>query len=239
LADNSITIIIPAYNQNEKIQNAVHSTIKILVNITSDYELIIAEDGSCDGTYETAVKLKDKDPRIFLMHSDQRSGKGLALKKAIKAARGMVIGFIDADLATDMSHLPALIDAIRIEGYDVAIGSRFEHRSKAQRSMRRSFASIAYNQIVRLMLDSKIKDHQCGFKAFNRYCILSLLDQIKDERWFWDTEMLVRAQQEGYKIKEMPVNWRETDATAFNFVKDSWDMGWAIIKLRWDLTKDR
>jgi glycosyltransferase AglD len=235
--DSPITIIIPAYNENGKIQKAVDSTIKILTSITSDYELIIAEDGSCDGTSETVAKLKENNSKISHMHSDERRGKGLALKRAIKAAKGDVVGFIDADLATDMSYLPSLIDAIRIEGYDIAVGSRFECTSKADRSMKRFLASKAYNLMVRLILNSTIKDHQCGFKAFNRNSIFSLLDRIKDERWFWDTEMLVRAQHDGYKIREMSVNWKETDATSFDLIKDGCDMGVKILKLKWDLIK--
>ena len=236
--DGSVTLIIPAYNQNEKLKRAVEISIKILTSITSDYELIIAEDGSCDGTYEIAANLRDKNSKISLMHSRERCGKGLALTKAIKVARGDVIGFIDADLATDMTFLPSLIDAIRIEGYDISIGSRLQSNSKSERLMKRSLASKTYNSMVRLLLGSKIKDHQCGFKAFNRCSILSLLDKIKDERWFWDTEMLVRAQHGGFKIKEVPVNWKEPASTSFDLIKDGCGMGLKILKLRWDLTQD-
>ncbi len=238
LATILITIIIPAYNENSRIKHAVDSTIRALINITSDYEIIISEDGSDDDTFEISSKLKEGNSRIRLLHSDIRRGKGFALKKAIKVARGNVIGFIDADLSTDMSCMPGLIDAIRSEGYDIAIGSRLKYTSKTDRSRKRSVASRVYNLMARWILGSKIYDHQCGFKAFKKNSIHKILDQIKDERWFWDTEMLVRAQRNGFRIKEIPVRWSEADLTSFNFFKDSIDMGLKMIELRWDLAKD-
>lgn len=238
LADGLITIIIPAYNENSRIKHAVDSTILTLLNITPDYEVIISEDGSNDNTFETSSKLEKGNSRIRLLHSDIRRGKGFALKKAIRVARGDVIGFIDADLAADMSYMPELMDAIRTEGYDIAIGSQLKHTSKTDRSRKRSVASMVYNQMVRWILGSKLYDHQCGFKAFKRGSIHKILDQIKDERWFWDTEMLVRAQRNGYRIKEIPVRWNEADLTSFDFFKDSFNMGLRIIELRWDLARN-
>lgn len=212
---------------------------KSLRDLTSSAEVIIAEDGSSDGTYDIAVKLAKWSADIRLLHSEKRCGKGLALKRAIKAANGDVICFMDADQSTDMSYLPTLIDAVRVEGYDIAIASRLVPASNTERSKKRSIASKAYNMMVRLILRSQVYDHQCGFKAFKRSSILPILDRIKDERWFWDTEMLVRAQLAGYKIKEIPVKWDEADSSRFNLIKDGFDMGTKIIKLRWDMANDR
>jgi glycosyltransferase AglD len=238
LANSSITIIIPAYNESSRIENAVETTIRNLMVMASNYEVIISEDGSNDGTYEISAKLKEGNSRIRLLHSRDRGGKGLALKKAINVARGDIIGFIDADLATDMSYLPALLNAIRIDDYDIAIGSRLEYTNKTDRSHKRSIASKTYNQVVRKILGSKLHDHQCGFKAFKRDSICKILDKVKDERWFWDTELLIRAQREGYKIKELPVKWNEANSTSFNFLRDSLDMGLKIIRLWWDLARN-
>ena len=234
-----ITIIIPAYNEKNRIKYAAETTIRVLINITTDYEIIIVEDGSNDGTYEISSKLEEKTPNIRLLHSDIRCGKGFALKKGIKAAKGDVIGFIDADLSTDMSYMPELIDAIRVEGYDISIGSRLKYTSKTERSKKRSIASTIYNLSVRWILGSRFYDHQCGFKAFKRSSIYEIIDQIKDEQWFWDTEMLIKAQRNGYKIKEIPVRWSDADATSLNFFKDGLVMGLKILRLRWDLTKNK
>jgi glycosyltransferase involved in cell wall biosynthesis len=234
-----ISAIIPAYNECRRIEKAINITRESLYALTPFAEVIISEDGSSDGTYDIAAKLAEDNAETCLLHSDKRCGKGLALKRAIKAAKGDIICFMDADMATDMLYLPVLIDAIRVEEYDIAIASRLAPASNIERSKTRSIASKAYNTMVRLILRSRIYDHQCGFKAFKRSSILPILDQIKDDRWFWDTEMLVRAQFAGYKIKEIPVSWKEADSTQFNLIKDSYDMGMKIIKLWWDLANDR
>jgi len=235
----AVTLIIPAYNENERIQSAVDNAVLLLEKTAPDYEIIIAEDGSTDGTYEISSLMAGRSSRIRLLHSDLRCGKGSALKRAIKAAKGDTIAFMDADMSTDISFLPALLDAIRLEGFDMAVGSRLISGMNIDRSRKRSFASKLYNSMVRLILGSGIYDHQCGFKAFRRGSVLVILDRVKDERWFWDTEMLVRAQREGYKIKEIPVSWRERSSTNLKFAQDGYEMGLNILKLWIDINKKR
>jgi glycosyltransferase involved in cell wall biosynthesis len=237
--DSIVTLIIPAYNENIRIQSATDSADQLLKKITYDYEIIIAEDGSTDGTYEISTRMASQTSKISLLHSDLRCGKGNALNRAIKAAKGDVIAFMDADMSTDISFLPLLLDAVGQEGFDMAIGSRLIPGGNVDRSRKRSIASKLYNSAVRLILRSKIYDHQCGFKAFQRGSILAILDQIKDGRWFWDTEMLVRAQRDGYKIKEIPVSWREPSTTTFELAPDGYEMGSKIIKLWLDLNREK
>ena len=150
---------------------------------------------------------------------------------------GDIVCYLDVDLATDMIHLPVLINAVLEEGYDFATGSRLMPQSKAERSSKRFIASKSYNLIVRLLLGSRLYDHQCGFKAFKRGPILQLLDEVKDNHWFWDTEILVLGQIHGYKIKEIPVKWKESDSTKVNILKDTKDMGRQILRLWWDLKR--
>jgi glycosyltransferase involved in cell wall biosynthesis len=176
-----VTLIIPAYNESKQIQSAADNAAQILGKISPDYEIIIAEDGSNDGTFEISTRMAGKNPRIRLLHSDLRCGKGNALKRAIKAAKGDVIAFMDADMSTDISSMPALLDAVSQEGFDIAVGSRLISESNTDRSRKRSIASKLYNSMVRLILRSRIHDHQCGFKAFQKRSILAILDQVKDE----------------------------------------------------------
>ena len=175
------------------------------------------------------------DSHVHLLSSRERLGRGKALNQAIRSCLGDVVCYIDADLATDMTHLPEIINAVANDGYDIAIGSRLMTGSKAKRDTRRLFASMVYNRMVRLLLGSKVYDHQCGFKAFKRDKITCLLDDIKDNHWFWDTEVLVRGQRRGYRIKEIPVEWMESKSTKVNIVKDANDMGRQILRLWWDL----
>lgn len=233
-----VSIIIPVYNGNQQLKKATEKTLANLKKIDRNSEIIIAEDGSTDGTYEYASKLTSENSNIRLIHMDQRQGRGQALKRAIRAAKGEVICYIDVDLATDMDYLPLLIDAVLNDGYDFATGSRLLPQSDARRSPTRLVASKSFNWAVRVLLGSQLYDHQCGFKAFKRASVLPLLDEVKDIHWFWDTEILVRGQRHGYEIKEIPVRWNESDSTKVNILKDSKDMGCQIVRLWWDLKRN-
>jgi hypothetical protein len=111
-------------------------------------------------------------------------------------------------------------------------------QSKVERSFRRTVSSKSYNFLVRHMLGSKLHDHQCGFKAFKREPTLKLLDEVRDNHWFWDTEILVRAARKGYKIKEIPVEWKSGAKTKVNLFKDSYNMGKRVLSLWWQFRKE-
>lgn len=214
-----VSVILPAYNEAERLEKAVKVVKDHLERLGYDYEIIIAEDGSTDGTDLIAKRLAEKDGRIVHLHSDERLGRGKALTNAIKVAKGDVVAYLDVDLSTDMSHFKELIKSI-VEGYDIATGSRLMKESETSRPFKRDLASRTYNFLVRFLLGSKLRDHQCGFKAFKKSSILPLLDKVKDSHWFWDTELLVLAQREGLKIKEIPVKWRQGRDTKVRFKRD-------------------
>jgi hypothetical protein len=142
---------------------------------------------------------------------------------------------MDLDLATDLKALKPLVEAVTVEGYELSTGSRMLPESKVERSLRRSISSKTYNFLVRHMLDSKLRDHQCGFKAFKREPVMLLLDEVEATHWFWDTEILVRAQRHGFKVKEIAVEWQSGKSTKVNFLKDSWNMFRQLVKLWWKL----
>ena len=173
-----VSLILPAYNEVGYLTSAVEKTIPILEEFVRSYEIIIAEDGSTDGTAERSEELAQKYPCVRHIHRDQRLGRGTALTNAFKQSSGEVLVYMDLDLATDLSYLKPLVEAISVEGYDFATGSRMLKESKAQRSFSRSLSSKSYNWLVRQMLDSRLYDHQCWFKAFKRESLLGLLDEV-------------------------------------------------------------
>jgi len=224
-------VVLPAYNEAANIEKAVFVTAEILSKITDRFEIIIAEDGSTDGTDRIASSLAKQYAYVVHLHSDKRQGRGKALSRAFKAASGEVLCYIDVDLATDMKYLEKLVRAVSTDGYDFATGSRMMPESDAKRPFKREFASRGYNFLVRLFLRSKLYDHQCGFKAFRREALFELLDKIENEHWFWDTEVLVRAQHRGYRVIEFPVYWRHGGSSKVNLVKDVKGMGSEIFRL--------
>ncbi|MEA1906304.1 MAG: dolichyl-phosphate beta-glucosyltransferase [Euryarchaeota archaeon] len=226
-----VSLVLPAYNEAERLNATVMKTADVLGKITSSFEIIIAEDGAVDGTDKIAESLTSKYPYVVHLHSDERLGRGTALNRAFKSAHGDILVYIDVDLATDMLHLSELIDQIR-GGYDLATGSRMMPESDAVRSAKRGVASKGFNFLVRLMLGSKLYDHQCGFKAFKRSALIDLLDHVRDAHWFWDTEILVRAQRAGYAVAEFPIRWRPGSSTKVDMKRDVVGMGLAILRLR-------
>lgn len=232
-----ISLILPAYNEAARIEKTVNQTAKSLKKITSSFEIIIAEDGSSDGTDIIARRLEKRYDYVQHLHSDSRQGRGRALTRAFKSSSGEVLCYIDVDLATDMSHLKDLIESISIEGFDFATGSRMMPLSNVKRPLKRGVASQGFNFLVRNFLHSNLYDHQCGFKAFKRDPLFCLIDKVEDKHWFWDTELLVLAQYQGYKVKEFPVVWRHGGATTVNLRKDVLDMGSQIFRLWYGLNK--
>lgn len=224
-------MVLPAYNEAANIDKAVLVTAETLSKITDRFEIIIAEDGSTDGTDRIASRLAEQYVYVVHLHSDKRQGRGKALNRAFKAASGEVLCYIDVDLATDMKYLEKLIRAVSTDGYGFATGSRMMSDSDAKRPFKREFASRGYNFLVRLFLHSKLYDHQCGFKAFRREDLFEFIDEVENEHWFWDTEVLVRAQHKGYRIMEFPVYWRHGGSSKVNLAKDVKGMGSEIFRL--------
>jgi len=230
-----VSVVFPAYNEVDYLYPAVEKTTQTLNEFTHSYEIVIAEDGSVDGTAERAEELAQKLSYVRHIHREKRLGRGTALNNAFRQCNGEVLVYMDLDLATDLKSLKPLVEAITVEGYDFSTGSRMLPESKVERSLRRSISSKTYNFLVRHMLGSKLRDHQCGFKAFKREPLLRLLDEAEATHWFWDTEIMVRAYRHGYRIKEIPVEWKSGTDTKVNLFKDSWNMFWQIISLWWKL----
>jgi glycosyltransferase involved in cell wall biosynthesis len=232
-----ISVVFPAYNEADALETAVEKVTRALNEFTRSYEIIIAEDGSTDGTDKVAAILSERYSFVKHLHGKKRLGRGTALKNAFKKSNGKTIIYMDVDLATDVGQTKFLVRAIEEEGYDFAIGSRTLSESKVERSRTRQIASKSYNFLVRAMLGSKVKDHQCGFKAFRREALMQLLDEVTARHWFWDTELLVRAFRKGYTIKEVPVEWKSGRETKVRLFKDSFSMGWQVIKLWWQMKR--
>jgi len=226
--------VLPVYNDRSALERAIPVSLEVLESVAGrGFELIVAEDGSTDGSAELVQKWASADPRVRLLHSDDRLGRGKALNRAFTSARGEIVCYYDVDLATDMQHIAELIAAIR-DGYDAATGSRLMTESEINRSGDREIASRGYNLLVRTILRSRLHDHQCGFKAFRRDRLLALVPSVQAGHWFWDTEVLVRAQKKGYRIREFPVRWRQGAGTTVRS-KDVVEMGSAILRLWWQL----
>jgi len=229
------TVILPVYNEADYIESCVHRVKAALERFSYSYEVIIAEDGSKDKTDEIAARLAVEDERITHLHSPKRLGRGAALKRAIKHALGEVIVYMDTDLATSIDHLPALIELTK-KSHGISTGSRLIKGALVKRPALRRVVSKGYNLFVCVLFRDKIHDHQCGFKAFSRTMLTDILDQVNDDGWFFDTEIIVRATKAGYQAIEIPVRWVETRNKRESKVKvfhDGKQMGLALLRFWW------
>ena len=233
-----VSVVLPAYNEEDTIESTVRLTLSTLSEFLppGSFEVIVAEDGCEDRTPEIAARLAESDQRVRHFHSDERLGRGGALTRAFDAAKGGTLVYFDTDLATDMRHLEELVESVRSGEYDVATGSRWMPGHEAERPTKRSVPSKGFNLLVRTMLRSAVLDHQCGFKAVSREAFDQLKDEIQDEHWFWDTELLVRAQRQGRSVAEFPVEWKPKGDTKVDLVRDVFGMGSQIVRLWWQLS---
>jgi glycosyltransferase involved in cell wall biosynthesis len=204
-----IVVTVPAHNETRNLQKCVETLVQQLPSLNEEYRIVIAEDGSTDGTDVLAQKLTEMYPYVIHFHYPDKLGRGLALKRAWSKVDGDIYAFIDADLATDMKYFPQLINLIR-EGNDLATGSRYMKGATVDRPALRDFTSRVYNMLIRLLYKDKIFDHQIGFKAFSRRLIKNEMDKCISDTWFWDTEIIVRSVHKNYKCAEFPVEWKET-----------------------------
>jgi len=233
-----VSVVLPAYNEEDTIEGTVETTLSTLASFLPDgsFEVIVAEDGCEDRTPEIASRMAEADDRVRHIHADERLGRGGALEYAFRRAEGETLAYFDTDMATDMGHLEELIESIRSSEYDFATGSRWMPENRADRPAKRGIPSLGYNTLVRVFLRSELQDHQCGFKAFDREALLTLLDDVEDDHWFWDTELFVRAQRAGYRVKEFPVDWTPKGDSKVDLVRDVFGMGSQIVRTWWQLS---
>ena len=200
------TIILPIYNERKNlVQNfpGIYAEAKRL----GSTEIIISEDGSDDGTAEISRRFA-RLPGVRVLHRAQKSGRGAALKRSIRVARGRVIGYMDIDLSVPLQYMEKAIEKVE-EGNKIVIGSRYAKGARIKRDALRHLLSSSYNWLLFLSFGSRVKDHQCGFKFFDGKYAKAAIGKIKDDHWFFDSEMLILAQRGGIVPYELPVEWKE------------------------------
>lgn len=210
---SSINIVIPVYNEQAILSATVGRVHDFLdKNIPDTWQITIADNASTDNTLKIARQLEEQYKNVKCVHLDQK-GRGRALKKAWNESNADILCYMDADLATDLSALLPLIDAIK-KGAVVATGNRFDKHSTVRRDLNRTILSKGYNAIAKMIVKTKIEDLQCGFKAISQKAKKELLPMTQDNAWFFDSELLILAEKQGYPIAQIPVKWTESKRTS-------------------------
>ena len=230
----SVDVMIPVLNEAHVLEQSV-STVREFcrANLPYRWRVVMVDNGSTDGTQAVAARLKERFPdEVDFYHLTER-GRGRALRHAWTRSTADVCCYMDVDLSTELAALPKVVDAILHGGCDVATGSRLQKgKSKVTRSRKRYIISRCYNILVRRVLGIHFSDAQCGFKAVSRRAIERIVPQIKDQTWFFDTELLVLAEKQGYRIGDIPVRWIEDDDSRVKIAKTAWDDIKGVFRLR-------
>jgi len=204
----SVEIVIPVYNEEQAIGPCVDRLRDFLEeNLSHDWRIIVANNGSTDRTVEVAEQLAAADARVSLLNLS-RKGRGLALRTAWSRSAADVVSYMDVDLSTNLRYFPLLVEGLCC-GYDIAVGSRLMQASMVARRLKREVLSRGFNLLIRLLFWTRFTDAQCGFKALRREAAQLLLPHIANNSWFFDAELLILAEKNAFRIFEAPVEWME------------------------------
>jgi len=229
----TVDIVIPVYNEEHVLAESVTRVLAFLsAHPEHQWRVVVANNASTDHTLEVARRLEAEHPgQVAALHIPVK-GRGIALRVAWLTSPADVCAYMDVDLSTDLAHLPALIDPLANNEADLAYGTRLHRLSQTQRSFKREFISRSYVFLLRTLAGLKVTDAQCGFKAIRRDAAHALVPLVKDTRWFFDSELLLIAQENGYRLREVPVRWDEDTDTRVNIIATATEDLQGIWRLR-------
>jgi glycosyltransferase involved in cell wall biosynthesis len=202
-----VEIVVPVYNEAGGLDRSIRRLHRFLTDgFPFSWRVTIADNASTDATPEIARRLAATLARVHHLRLEQK-GRGRALRAAWSRSPARVVAYMDVDLSTDLRGLLPLVAPLLSGHSDLAIGSRLAPGARVVRGPKRELISRSYNRILRTTLRARFTDAQCGFKAVRRDALEPLLDDVQDDGWFFDTELLVLAQRRGLRIHEVPVDW--------------------------------
>jgi glycosyltransferase involved in cell wall biosynthesis len=202
-----IDIVVPVYNEEAVLQDSIRRLHAFLSHeLPYAWRIVIADNASTDATPGMARALAFELEHVTVRHLDEK-GRGRALRAAWSDSDAEVLCYMDVDLSTDLRAVLPLVSALVSGHSDVAIGSRLAPGARIIRGPKREVISRCYNGLLRHVLRARFSDAQCGFKAIRADVARTLLPQVRDQGWFFDTELLVLAQRRGLRIHEVAVDW--------------------------------
>ena len=226
-----IEIVVPVYNEERALSASIHRLRAYLeAEMPFASRITIADNGSTDATPEIAAALATGLSGVDVLECEAR-GRGRALRAAWLGSDADVVCYMDVDLSTDLRALLPLIAPLVSGHSDVAIGSRLAPGARVVRGRRREVVSRLYNRLLHATLAARFTDAQCGFKAMRGDAARRLLPDVRDDAWFFDTELLMLAQRSGLRIHEVPVDWVDDPDSRVDVVRTALDDLRGIVRL--------
>jgi glycosyltransferase involved in cell wall biosynthesis len=236
----ALSIVIPAYNEANRIESTLQRVLECVERRGWDAEMLVVDDGSTDGTVDVLQHWMERYPRLQLIENGGNRGKGYSVRNGLLQATGDIVMFTDADLSAPMEEAELLFAALEA-GADVAIGSRWLDKRKqtVHQPLYRRFFGRCFNKLTRFVVGLPFEDTQCGFKAFKRQAAQTIFRLQTIERWGFDPEILFIARKLKYRIVEVPVTWGHDERSRMSYLKDGMKMLEEIAQIRWNWVRGR
>lgn len=228
-----LSIIIPACNEENRIQNTLDQYIVFFTKNYQEFELILVPNGCEDGTEEIVREYSKNNPNLKYKTVKEKIGKGGALIEGFKVATGNIISFVDADGATSPQALYDLVK--KLEDNDGVIGSRWMKGANIliRQSWKRRMASRGFNLLVRVLFGLPFKDTQCGAKVFRARIVKDIVNEVGATDFSFDVDLLYKLKKRGYeKIEEVPITWEDQTGSTLKLKKMIPLMFLSILRLR-------
>ncbi len=218
-----IDIVIPVHNEEAVLEYTIRRLHRFLsAELPFTWRIIVADNASIDDTPQIARRMARELRGVKVLRLEEK-GRGRALRAAWSTSSAQVVCYMDVDLSTDLRGLLPLVAPLLSGHSDLAIGTRLAHGARVVRGPKRELISRAYNTILHTALRARFTDAQCGFKAVRTAALRGLIDDVHDDGWFFDTELLVLAQRRGLRIHEVPVDWVDDPDSRVDIVRTAWD----------------
>ncbi|MBI4161229.1 MAG: glycosyltransferase family 2 protein [Acidobacteria bacterium] len=212
-----LSVVIPAFNEVERIVPTLERLREYFASRPYPVEILVVDDGSLDGTTAAAA------PLCRVIRYQPNRGKGYAVRRGVREARGRLVLVSDADLSTPIEEVENLLPAVEADGCALAFGSRAhpDARIEVPQGWIRERMGKVFNRIVRLLTGLPYRDTQCGFKLLARERVLPVLEECRIDRFGYDVELLCLARRRGLALAEVPVRWRNSGPSRVRMFRDS------------------
>ncbi|MEA3488884.1 MAG: dolichyl-phosphate beta-glucosyltransferase [Candidatus Omnitrophota bacterium] len=229
-----LSIVIPAYNEENRIGPTLSLMHDYFFSRDYDHEVILVDDGSTDGTVPEAERSRFvSESRLKIVQNGVNRGKGFSVRNGIMNSRGEYVLICDADMSTPIEEMDKLAGYFH-EGYDIVIGSRSIKGSdvRVRQPWYRERMGKTFNFLVKLILMGGIKDTQCGFKVFKGDIAREIAYDLRIDGFCYDVEMLYLAEKKGYRIKEVGIVWDNSPQSKVKIMGSSLNMFFDLVKIK-------
>ena len=226
-----LSIVIPAYNEENRLPETLEQVLAYLKKQPFPSDVIVVENGSSDGTFEVARKFAEQHANLYVIKNDQR-GKGLAIQRGVKEAKGEYVLLCDADLSMPVEEISKFLPP-QLNNVDIAIASREAPGAvRYNEPYYRHFTGRVFNTLIHLLVLPGLQDTQCGFKCIRAEVARDIFPYQTLTGWAFDVELLYIARHHGYQVVEIPIDWYFNADSKISVLRDSLRMFLDLLLIR-------